>query len=163
MNCRQGRPERQLMTTQSYAPLNCPIAQALSVIGDQWTLLIVRDVLSGPRRFEELRSALGISRNLLTRRLRQLEDDGLLERRPIPGSRRFEYAATEKCRDLRVAVLALAEWGERWRPDPDGPRVAIRDRGDGMAVGVRLCRLDDGTAVDSRSVEVLRGAAARQA
>jgi len=147
------------MTTRSYAQLRCPIAQALSLVGDQWTLLIVRDLLSRPRRFEELREALGISRNLLTQRLRQLESEGLLERRPIEGSRRFVYAATEKCMDLRMAVLALAEWGERWRPDPEGPRLTVTDRKDGAAVGVRFCRLDDGAAVPSEEVKVRRAKA----
>jgi len=144
------------MTVRSYERHNCPIAQALRVIGDQWTLLIVRDLLAGPQRFEALQGSLGISRNLLTRRLRQLVDDGLVERVAIEGSRRYRYQATETCRELRIAILALAEWGERWRPDPAGPRLKVQACGDGAAVGVRLCRLDDGTAMDTDDVVVRR-------
>lgn len=151
------------MSTRSYEQHNCPVAQALRVVGDQWTLMIVRDALSGIRRFEGFQKSLGLSRNLLTQRLRQLEGEGMLERVPIPGSRRHEYRPTDKCRDLRVALLALAEWGERWRPDPDGPRLKVRERGSGRPVGARLCRLDDGEAVDSREVEVIRRALAREA
>ena len=151
------------MTTRSYEQHNCPIAQALRIVGDQWTLMIVRDALRGVCRFEGFQKSLGLSRNLLTRRLRQLEEEGLLERRPVDGSRRYEYCPTAKCRDLRVALLALAEWGERWRPDPDGPRLQVRDRNDGEAVGVRFCRLDDGAVIDSGDVEVIRRRAARAA
>lgn len=151
------------MTSRSYEPHNCPIAQALRTIGDQWTLLIVRDALSGVRRFQGFQKSLGISRNLLTQRLRQLEEEGLLERVAIEGSRRFEYQPTQKCWDLRITLLALAEWGERWRPDPDGPRLKIRERESGRPVGARLCRLDDGAAVESRGVEVVRRARAREA
>lgn len=150
------------MTTRSYDQHNCPIAQALRTIGDQWTLLIVRDALAGVRRFQGFQKSLGLSRNLLTQRLRQLEDEGLLERVPIEGSRRYEYQPTQKCWDLRVVLLSLAEWGERWRPDPDGPRLKIRERGSGHPVGARLCRLDDGQAIDSRQVEVVRRARVRE-
>lgn len=144
------------MTTRSYEQHNCPIAQALRVVGDQWTLMIVRDLLSGVRRFEGFQKSLGLSRNLLTRRLRQLEEEGLVERVPVPGGSRQEYRPTRKCKDLRVALLALAEWGERWRPDEDGPRLKIRERDSGAPVGARLCRIEDGTAVESRDVEVIR-------
>lgn len=150
------------MTTRSYDQHNCPIAQALRVIGDQWTLLIVRDALAGIRRFQGFQKSLGLSRNLLTQRLRQLEEEGLLERVAIEGSRRFEYRPTQKCRELRVALLSLAEWGERWRPDPDGPRLKIRERDSGSPVGARLCRLDDGRAIDGQQVEVVRRARVRE-
>ena len=144
------------MTVRSYERHNCPIAQALRVVGDQWTLLIVRDLLAGPQRFEALQRSLGISRNLLTRRLRQLVDDGLVRRERIDGTRRFQYRATQTCRDLRIAILALAEWGERCRPDPAGPRLNVRSRDDGAPVGVRLCRLDDGREVAPDDIAVER-------
>jgi len=144
------------MTVRSYERHNCPIAQALRVVGDQWTLLIVRDLLAGPQRFEALQRSLGISRNLLTRRLRQLVDDGLVLRERIDGTRRYQYRATQTCRDLRIAILALAEWGERWRPDPAGPRLKVHSRDDGAPVGVRLCRLDDGREVTPDEIAVER-------
>ena len=148
------------MTVRSYDRHACPIAQTLSVVGDQWTLLLVRDVLRGARRFETFQSGLGISRNLLARRLKQLVAEGLLERTRIPGSRRYEYKPTEKCRDLRLTILALAEWGERWRADPKGARLELRERETDAEIGVRFCRLDDGRAVDAADVVTRAGPAA---
>ncbi len=148
------------MTVRSYDRHACPIAQTLSVVGDQWTLLLVRDVLRGARRFETFQSSLGISRNLLARRLKQLVAEGLLERTRIPGSRRYEYRPTEKCKDLRLTILALAEWGERWRADPKGARLELRERDTDAAVGVRFCRLDDGRAIGTADVVTHPGPAA---
>ena len=144
------------MTTQTYKRQNCPIAHTLSIIGDQWTVLLIRDVLSGIRRFDELQKSLGVSRNLLTQRLKQLCANGLLVKRPIPGSRRHAYWPTPKCLDLRTAVLALAEWGQNWRDDPQGTRVEITEKATGQTVGVRFCRLEDGREVAATDIVVER-------
>ncbi len=144
------------MTTDSYERINCPIAHTLAVLGDQWTLLIVRDALWGLRRFGEFQQSLGISRNLLTRRLKELCEHGILERVALPGSKRFAYRPTGKCHDLRLVILAMAEWGERWRPDPKGARIQILERESGRPVGVRFCALADHTEIDTAQVEVIR-------
>ena len=117
------------MTKRSYEKHNCPIAQTLGAIGDQWTLLIVRDAINGVQRFEDFQERLGISRNLLSSRLKQMVADGLLDRAPIEGSRRFAYVPTKKCKDLRKILLALAEWGETWRGDAAGQARVPRPRG----------------------------------
>lgn len=152
------------MTTRTYKRQNCPIAHTLSIIGDQWTILLIRDVLSGVRRFDELQQSLGVSRNLLTQRLKKLTADGLLVKRPIPGSRRHAYWPTPKCLDLRTAVLALAEWGQNWRGDAAGSRVEISEKATGKAVGVRFCRLEDGREISPAdiAVERIRGGATEQ-
>ena len=72
------------MSVQTYTRQDCPVAHTLSVVGDQWTLLIIRDVLGGPKRFDELQNGLGISRNLLAQRLKRMVEADLLARRPIP-------------------------------------------------------------------------------
>ena len=127
------------MTTRSYERLNCPIARSLAVLGDQWTLLILRDSLFGLSRFEEFQGSLGISRNLLTRRLRAMVEEGLLERKPVSeGARRAEYVATEKARDLLPVLLALGQWRERWEPGPAGPRIIPTEPETGTPVAVRL-------------------------
>lgn len=100
------------MTTRSYQRHNCPVAQALSVVGEQWTILLIRDVMSGPQRFDELQASLSISRNLLARRLKQMVKADLLAKRPIPNSRRYAYCLTPKALELRPAILALAKWGQ---------------------------------------------------
>lgn len=91
----------------------CPVAKAAEVLGERWTLLIVRDLLTGAHRFTDLHRGLpGISRSLLTQRLRRLERDGLLERRHEPGGR-DEYHLTRLGLDLESAVLALGGWSDR--------------------------------------------------
>lgn len=100
----------------------CGLARALDHIGHRWTLLIVRELLLGPRRFTDLREGLpGIANNLLADRLRQLQDDGLVSRRDLPPpAASTVYELTEAGRELREAVHALVRWGGRWMAD--GPR-----------------------------------------
>jgi DNA-binding HxlR family transcriptional regulator len=91
----------------------CPVAKAAEVLGERWTLLIVRDLITGAHRFTDLHRGLpGISRTLLSERLRRLEADGLVERRPSHGGR-AEYWLTPLGRDLEPAVMALGEWAVR--------------------------------------------------
>ena len=99
-----------------FAPYQCPIARSLDVIGDRWTILILRDlVVSGPRRFQDFeRSLRGISPNTLSTRLKRLEETGIVERRFYEQHPpRAEYLLTEKGNDLRPVLRALLEWGQR--------------------------------------------------
>ncbi len=140
------------MTTRSYEKFNCPIAQTLAEVGDQWTLLIVRDALRGQQRFEDFQESLGISRNLLSCRLKQMVGNGLLERVLIEGSRRHAYHPTEKCKELRKVLWALADWGENWRQDPQGPRIFMTDHDSGAKVKLEFCRQDTGEVVAGGAV-----------
>ncbi|MBS1254727.1 MAG: putative HTH-type transcriptional regulator [Deltaproteobacteria bacterium] len=142
------------MTKRSYEQLACPIARSLSVLGDQWTLMIVRDALMGVRRFEGFQKSLCLSRNLLTRRLRHLVEEGLLTKEKIHGSRRFEYCPTQKCKDLLGVLVTFSEWGEQWCPDPEGPLVDIRHTVSGKAVGMRPLLLENGTEISPAEVEL---------
>ena len=93
----------------------CPISKAMDVLGERWTLLIIRELLTGGTRFSELQRGLGaISPSLLTKRLHQLEDEGLIVKRRIPGQRGFEYFPTEACEELFPAIEAIGIWGMRW-------------------------------------------------
>lgn len=102
----------------------CPISCSLDILGDKWTLLVLRDLLDGKKRFSEFeRSPEGIPTNILTDRLRRLEATGLVARIKGPSSSRFEYHPTERGRDLRPVLLALASWGnthleDTWVPPP---------------------------------------------
>ena len=91
---------------------DCPVARALDVIGDPWTMLVVRDLFLGKRRFAEIQRSLEIPRATLVDRLERLIEHGVIERGP--GSARPEYRLTEQGKDLRPVVLALKGWGERW-------------------------------------------------
>jgi len=112
--------------------------------------------MSGPQRFDELQANLGISRNLLTQRLKQMVEADLLAKRPIPNSRRYAYCLTPKALELRPAILALAEWGQKWRDEPDGTRVKITEKTTGKPVGLRYCRLEDGRELKSNEIVVER-------
>ena len=103
------------MLERTYEGQNCSIARALEVVGERWTLLIIRDVLLGLRRFDELQHNLGIARKVLADRLRRLVDEGVLERVPYQERpTRYEYNLTRKGRDLHVALVGLRQWGDEY-------------------------------------------------
>lgn len=111
----------------------CPISSSLDILGDKWTLLVLRDLLDGKTRFSEFeRSPEKIPTNILTDRLRRLENNGLAERVQSPSSSRFQYRPTSKGRDLRRVLLELSAWGNKhlkdtWVPPADylEPKPAI--------------------------------------
>jgi DNA-binding HxlR family transcriptional regulator len=104
----------------------CSIAKSLEVIGERWSLLIVREVMNGNRRFSEMQASLGVARNVLSARLQRLIAEGILERRAYQESpERFEYFLTEKGLDLWPALIALLGWGDRHSTGPDGPPKVI--------------------------------------
>ena len=103
------------MLKREYEGQNCSIARALEIVGERWTLLIIRDVFLGIRRFDELQESLGVARNVLTDRLNRLVGEGVLERVPYSERpTRYEYRLTAKGRDLSVALSGLRQWGDRY-------------------------------------------------
>jgi DNA-binding HxlR family transcriptional regulator len=117
----------------------CSIARTMAVLGEPWTMLVLRDVLNGVRRFDELVDHLGIARNVLTRRLSTLVGAGLVETREYrePGRRaRLEYRPTTTGRDLRPVLLALMAFGDRHHAGADGP-PAVAEHDCGAPVEVR--------------------------
>jgi len=111
---------------RDYEGQNCSIARALEVVGERWTLLIVRDVFLGLRRFDQLQESLGVARNVLTDRLNRLVEEGILERvRYSDRPARYEYRLTAKGLDLDIALTALRQWGDRYLSEKP-PRVLRR-------------------------------------
>jgi DNA-binding HxlR family transcriptional regulator len=107
------------MRRTSLAEMPCPVARTLDVVGEWWTLLIVRDAIRGVRRFEEFK-ATGIADNILSARLRRLVDEGILGReRYQERPDRYEYVLTEKGRALGPVIVALRGWGTRWTSGRD--------------------------------------------
>ena len=119
----------------------CSIARALSVVGDRWTGLIVRDAFLGIRRFDELQRSLGMSRHRLADRLERLVAEGVLLGEKIhKDAPRFEYRLTEKGRDLYPVILLLKQWGDRWMVGPEGPPALHRHRNCGhITTAVLTC------------------------
>ena len=120
---------------------NCTIGRSLALLGEKWTMLVLREVFSGIRRFEDMRERTGIPRQVLTNRLARLVDAGVLRRVPYrePGSRaREEYKLTPKGFDLYPVLVALREWGDRYLADPEGPPLETVHRDCGALVHTRL-------------------------
>jgi len=114
---------------REYETQTCSIARSLEVVGERWSLLILRSVLLGARRFDELLDVLGIPRSVLTARLRRLVDEGVLERRPYQEHPpRHEYRATAKGRDLWPVLAHLMRWGDAHYPDARGVPMLVEHR-----------------------------------
>ena len=127
------------MLERTYPGQDCSIARALEVVGERWTLLILRDAVLGMDRFEQFQRSPGVATNVLTNRLRLLVDEGLLER--VPDDRRGDrhrYVLTDKGRALAPALIALMKWGDRFYAGPDGPPRLTLHRGCGGTVDETL-------------------------
>ncbi|WP_307135680.1 winged helix-turn-helix transcriptional regulator [Streptomyces aurantiacus] len=110
---------------------SCSVTRSLGVLGENWTLLILREALTGTTRFADFRSALGLAADVLSRRLATLVESGVMYREPYqePGSRtRYEYHLTDAGRELEVVLGALQQWGDRHLPRAEGPSIERRAR-----------------------------------
>ncbi|MET9002492.1 helix-turn-helix domain-containing protein [Amycolatopsis sp. Hca4] len=139
--------------TEDWTDPNCPVARALDLVGDRWSLLVVRDAMDGARSFTDFRQRTGIARNILTDRLRRLVEHGVLDRRTAPSGRRQVYVLTPAGRDLFTVVVALRQWGERHAFAPGEPHSVLVDER-----GVPLPPLQplgaDGTPADVETTSV---------
>lgn len=146
------------MLGNDYSSQACSIAGALEVVGERWSLLIVRNVFLGLRRFDQMQSNLGIARNVLQTRLTRLVDQGVLERslyqeRPP----RYEYRLTEKGLDLWPTVVALMQWGDRYAAPAAGPPVLLEHRGCGGNVDAHRTCEKCGAKLSVREARALPG------
>lgn len=151
---------------QRYSAENCSVKRALDVVGEKWTLLVLREAFYGARRFEQFQARVGCARNLLTDRLNTLTTAGLMRRVPYrePGQReRNEYRLTEKGLDLLPALVALMQWGDRWEAGSEGPPVEIIHRGCGHRVELVLRCSHDHSPLTARDAQPRPGPGARTA
>ena len=133
--------------------MSCSIARSLEQIGDWWTLLIIREALSGSRRFSDFQSHLGIAPNVLTNRLQGLVQHGILQVTDTSeNGRALAYRLTDKGRDLFPIIVALAQWGDRHAAAPEGPPVQIVERGSKRPIAPLQVQSDDGRALQARDV-----------
>jgi DNA-binding HxlR family transcriptional regulator len=147
---------------RDYPGLDCSVAKALEVIGERWSLLIVRAVMHGDRRFGEMQGSLGIARNVLSARLERLIEEDILERRAYQESPpRYEYFLTQKGLDLWPALIALLHWGERYSPGPDGVRRLIVHKECGGEVSERGICESCGKVLHARDAKEVPGPAAK--
>ncbi len=140
--------------------LPCSVARTLSVIGDRWTLLVLRDCFLGARRFDEFQSSLGCSPHLLSTRLARLVEDKILERRPYrERPARHEYRLTERGRDLYPVIASLVVWGDRWMSEDEGPPVDLLHQRCGRRTTPELHCSECGEPLDPREMKVRINAA----
>jgi DNA-binding HxlR family transcriptional regulator len=146
------------MRLKSFQHMDCSLARTLEVVGERWTLLVLRDAFFGIRRFDDFQRRLGIARNILSARLARLVDEGILERRATsPAGRRAEYHLTEKGLDLQPALLALTQWGDRWYPAEGGARIEFCEQATDRPIRpVRPCA-EDGRELEPRQIRARRG------
>ena len=113
------------LTAEPLVPRACPMAAALQLLGERWTLLAVRELNYGVHRFDQIARYTGASRDILADRLRKLEEAGVIERRQYSEHPpRFEYHLAAAGKELRPVLLSLAEWGSRWTQEPPTATVA---------------------------------------
>ena len=137
---------------------DCSIAGTLEIIGDRWTILILRDAFRGVRRFDEIQQDLGIARNILTERLTKLVDHGVLEKRQYQDRpARYEYRLTPKGVDLSPALVALMRWGDKHLAGDDVPTSAGADNNSVIVAG--WTNSSDWTLIDQSSVSALLSSA----
>jgi DNA-binding HxlR family transcriptional regulator len=147
-----------------YSAENCSIARTLEVVGEKWSLLIMREAFYGVRRFRDFHRALGCPRDVLSARLKRLVGAGVLRQVPYqePGDRpRSEYQLTDKGLDLQPALLALMGWGDRWAADDEGPAVVIKHRDCGGVVSVELSCAEGHDHLTARDLQAIPGPGAR--
>ena len=146
------------MTRNKLDSLNCSVAHALDLIGEWWTMLILREAFFGTRRFEDFQRHLGIARNILTIRLGKLCDSGILDRVPVKdGARRQEYRLTGMGRDLLPILVALSQWGDRWIVGPEGAPIKYIHRATGEEIADVVIRAKDGQPLMARDILLLPG------
>ncbi len=145
------------MDRKSFSDMHCSVAQCLEVVGEWWSLLIVRDAFLGVRRFDEFQSRLGISRNILNQRLARLVETGVLTRVPYSEHPpRFEYRLTEKGRDLWPVITTMRQWGDKYAA-PNGPPLQTIHKECGQISEAQLVCSACGEPIGPRDVEAIPG------
>ena len=135
----------------------CSIARTLEVLGERWTLLVIRDVFNGRRRFDQIQENLGVARNVLATRLAWLVEEDILEKRPYQERPpRYEYFLTQKGLDLWPVMISLLHWGDRYLSAEGGPPMVVRHKRCGGEIDDHFTCEDCGERVWARDAYVER-------
>lgn len=139
---------------------NCPVARSLDVVGDRWSLLIVRDAFDGISRFGEFQRNLAVARNILADRLKHLVEQDILAIRPASDGTAYpEYVLTDKGQQLFPIIVGLRQWAEHYLFAPGEPRSSLVARADGAAIDVLQVRSQDGRILHPEETIVKKVAA----
>jgi DNA-binding HxlR family transcriptional regulator len=163
MRTTDDQPDR--VNWRDVAPRPCPVASALDLFGDRWSMLIIRDVMNGVRRFDDLVARLGISRATLADRLRRLQANGILVTADYDDARgrvRTEYRLSDGGWDLQFVLIALREWGDKHVLGEGNEPLRLVNQETGNGVRLELVDKDTGEIVERRTVRHAPGPAFRQ-
>lgn len=149
------------MRRTDFSRMRCPVARAMAVLGERWTMLILREAFAGTTRFDAFERNLGIAPNILSTRLAELVEHGLLER--VPEGGRHAYCLTPRGRDAFPLYLAIRDWGAKWLSGPEGPPTMMVEREGGAPVAAPQPRRSDGAALTPDDVRILPGPGANDA
>jgi len=146
------------MLYHDYPGQECSIASSLEIVGERWSLLIIRDIFRGRRRFDQIQKSLGIARNVLTARLNRMFDAGILEKRAYQTNpERYEYFLTQKGLDLWPVLMAFLGWGDKYcAPEEGVPRLIVHKECGGEIDDRRICQ-KCGKHLDVREAESIPG------
>jgi DNA-binding HxlR family transcriptional regulator len=146
------------MQRTSFEDMTCSVARCLDIVGEWWSLLIIRDAMLGVTRFDDFQARLGISRNILSQRLGWLVENEVLKRVPYSDHPpRSEYRLTARGRDLWLVITAMRQWGDRWVPPPAGTPVLVRHKTCGQVTTVLPVCAHCGEPLDDRTVAAAPG------
>ena len=146
------------MKHSAFASQICSVARTLEIVGEWWTLLIVREAFFGARRFGEFEANLGISKNVLSDRLGSLVKAGIFDHRVVPGrGNPGVYRLTEKGRDLFPTIVAMMQWGDRWVYGAELAPVKVLDRATGEEIAPMRVMTPSGRALGLRDVTISPG------
>ena len=130
----------------------------MEVVGDRWSILLLREAYYGTRRFDDFQYYLGVAPNILSTRLKKFVDLGMMTRVPLPEhGGRYEYVLTRKGRDFFPTYLALKKWGDHWLAEPAGPQVVFRDRTSGAANRISRPEVARGKPLQLEDIEIVCG------
>ncbi|MEA2919563.1 MAG: hypothetical protein QOJ15_11644 [Bradyrhizobium sp.] len=133
----------------------------MDVVGDRWSILLLREAYYGTRRFDEFQFYLGVAPNILSARLKKFVELGMMTRVPLPEhGGRYEYVLTSKGRDFFPTYLALKKWGDDWLAEPAGPQVVFRDRTSGRQIECPVPLSARGQPLQVEDIEIIPGAGA---
>ncbi len=151
------------MKRSSFESMNCSLARSLEIVGEWWTLLIIREAIWGTSRFDDFHRRLGIARNILSARLGKLQDAGVLERKATGDSTRVhDYLLTDKGWDLFPVVVALMQWGDRWIHAKEGPPIQFFDHAGGQPIQALVVRDARGRPLRPGQIAIKAGPGARK-
>jgi DNA-binding HxlR family transcriptional regulator len=148
----------ELMRTSEFPAPICSVARSLEIVGEWWTLLVIREAFFGTRRFSDFETRLGIAKNVLGDRLAKLVAAGVMARKPVAGrGNPMHYTLTPMGRDLLPVIIALMQWGDRWIYGPDRAPVRVLERATGREIAPMRVNSDAGQPLAPREMVLVPG------